>query len=331
MTEQDLTPLLHRSESESLDFKRDAYPFSGATDDVKSELLKDVIAFANARRDSDAWIIIGVEEENGRVKRIPGAAITLRDHDVQQFINSKTNRRIDFNIEILSHAGVSLTIIKIWKVQARPIFLLQDFGRLKKEIVYIRRGSSTGEASLDEVADMGREEVRRAEAARPEIVLRFAFSLETWRNQDSLGMRIRDDATEVTVLKVIAVNTGVALAQYVQGSVSLPYLLLWEYRSSLGKRSISLADVAKSHDKTLVVSNKLSDPTGSIFIAARPPEWKPLLPETELCLMRERLIPLAERVRELDCSIRWKIGADNCSPKIGETKFSEIRILDRRR
>jgi len=108
MTEEELTPLLDRSESESLDFQRDAYCFLGATDGVKSELLKDIIVFANAWKDSDGHILIGVEEDNGRVKSLPGAAITLHDHEVQQFVNSKTNRRIDFNIEILSRKDADL-------------------------------------------------------------------------------------------------------------------------------------------------------------------------------------------------------------------------------
>ena len=53
----DLTALLHRSESETLDFKSKQYPFS--SDEEKSELLKDVLAFGNAWKDSDGYILIG--------------------------------------------------------------------------------------------------------------------------------------------------------------------------------------------------------------------------------------------------------------------------------
>ncbi len=54
--------LLYQSEGTALDFKRDQYPFSDATDDQKSELLKDILAFANSFRQTDAYIVIGVKE-----------------------------------------------------------------------------------------------------------------------------------------------------------------------------------------------------------------------------------------------------------------------------
>ena len=60
-----LEALLHEEESSSLDFKRQQYAFEGATDDEKSELLKDVLAFANAWRRNDAYILIGIDEVRG--------------------------------------------------------------------------------------------------------------------------------------------------------------------------------------------------------------------------------------------------------------------------
>jgi hypothetical protein len=87
-----------------------------------------------------------------------GADATLCDSDVQQFVTSKTNRRVSFLVEVVAYKGMTVTVIKIDKVQERPIFLRKNFGRLKGNVVYIRRGSSTGEAALDEIADMGREE-----------------------------------------------------------------------------------------------------------------------------------------------------------------------------
>jgi predicted HTH transcriptional regulator len=152
----DITALLHRSESETLDFKSKQYLFS--SDEEKGELLKDILAIANAWKDSDGYILIGVEEEHGRMKRVCGADITLRDSDIQQFVNTKTNRPISFRIEVRQHEGVNLTIVQIDKAQQRPIFLVKNFGRLKSNVVYIRRGSSTAEATPDESVKMGRVE-----------------------------------------------------------------------------------------------------------------------------------------------------------------------------
>src|SRR5260221_6527936 len=112
--------LLNRSENETLDFKSKQYPFS--TDDEKGELLKDILAIGNTWKISDGFILMGVEEEHGRVKRLCGADVTLRDSDLQQFVNSKTNRPLAFRVEVWRHDGMNFPIIQIDKSQQRPIF-----------------------------------------------------------------------------------------------------------------------------------------------------------------------------------------------------------------
>ena len=64
--------LLRMAESESLDFKRDQYLFASASDEVKSELLKDILAFANSWRETEARILIGVEEVPGARGNVHG-------------------------------------------------------------------------------------------------------------------------------------------------------------------------------------------------------------------------------------------------------------------
>lgn len=73
--------LLYQSEGEALDFKEKQYSFIGATDEQKSELLKDILAFANSWRQGDAYILIGIKEVvSGR--HIPvGTENHLRDAD----------------------------------------------------------------------------------------------------------------------------------------------------------------------------------------------------------------------------------------------------------
>jgi len=53
---------LYASESDSLDFKRDQYKFIKASDDGKSELLKDILAMINSWRTVDAYLVIGIED-----------------------------------------------------------------------------------------------------------------------------------------------------------------------------------------------------------------------------------------------------------------------------
>jgi hypothetical protein len=163
--------LLNEDESPSLDFKQMQYPFVRADDNQKSELLKDILAFANAWRRADAYILIGVEEVKGRRSKVVGIANHLDEASLQQFVNGKTNRPIDFSYHAFPFEGRQLGIIRI-PVQERPFFLTEKYGRLAANTVYIRRGSSTDCADPDEVARMG----AKATVSRqvPVIELEFA-------------------------------------------------------------------------------------------------------------------------------------------------------------
>ena len=58
-----------------------------------SELLKDILGFANAFRRSATYILIGVEEVRGGKSNVNGieAVDQLDDHSVQQFVNNLVN------------------------------------------------------------------------------------------------------------------------------------------------------------------------------------------------------------------------------------------------
>jgi hypothetical protein len=146
--------LLYEEEGTTLDFKRDQYPFVGSSDDLKSELLKDVLAFANAWRRTDAYILIGVEEVKGGRSSVRGVSHQLNDNDLQQFVNSKTQRPIEFSYEAFSYKAVPVGIIRVF-VQDRPFFTKTQYGKVQANTVYLRRGSSTDVALPDEIALMG--------------------------------------------------------------------------------------------------------------------------------------------------------------------------------
>lgn len=147
--------LLHQTESETLDFKRDQYPFENADKDTKSELVKDILAFANAWKNTDAHILIGVEERTGNKAHVVGVHTPLDDAKLQQLINSKTNKPVKFICSTFNYQGIQVGVITIDANQSRPLFLKKNFGKLKEGEVRIRRGSSTAIASPDEIADMG--------------------------------------------------------------------------------------------------------------------------------------------------------------------------------
>ena len=146
--------LIFEEEGSALDFKREQYRFSKASDDEKSELLKDIIAFANAWRRSDAYILIGVKEVKGARCEISGINEDLDDAQIQQFVQSKVNKPIRFSYLTAEIDGKKVALITI-PVQLRPVFLRKDYGKLKANTVYVRRGSSTSIALPDEISSMG--------------------------------------------------------------------------------------------------------------------------------------------------------------------------------
>jgi hypothetical protein len=182
--------LLYEEESTTLDCKKEQYRFVKANDHEKSELLKDLLGFANAWRRSEAYILIGVEEVRGGRSCVVGIGATdhLADHSLQQFVNNLTNRPMRFHYEAFGYEGKQVGIIRI-ELQIRPIYLKRDYGKLEKERVYIRRGSSTDPskpASLEEIAMMGQMAALRS----AELVVEFAHT----DRDDSLGPGIGWDA-----------------------------------------------------------------------------------------------------------------------------------------
>ena len=165
--------LLNEDEGPALDFKRDQYRFDGKDDRTKSELLKDILAFANSWRRTAAYILIGVCEVKGSRSLPVGVSDHLDDANLQQFINSKTNRPVEFRYRQIKFGTVTLGVLEI-PVQERPTFLNKDFGKVKERDVWIRRGSSSAIALPDEVARMGAVSAATSVLRQPEIVVEWA-------------------------------------------------------------------------------------------------------------------------------------------------------------
>lgn len=155
MTDSLLKSMLYQEESETLDFKEEQYDLKHASTEKKSEVIKDILIFANAWKTSDAHILIGVRDKPGERKTVVGVTHHLDDANLQQLVNSKTNRPVRFAYVASSLDGHQVGVIRIDTEQDRPIYLTKGFGKLRKDVVYVRRGTSTAEATPAEVADMG--------------------------------------------------------------------------------------------------------------------------------------------------------------------------------
>ena len=64
--------LLYRTESERSTLSVSNIDFTEPHHADRAELLKDILAFANAWRDTDAYILIGVEEVRGTKANVVG-------------------------------------------------------------------------------------------------------------------------------------------------------------------------------------------------------------------------------------------------------------------
>lgn len=147
--------LLLSEEDATLDVKSEQYPFEGADKEAKSELLKDILAFVNAFRRTDAYILTGVVEVQGGRSEPVGVDEHLDDAKLQEFVNAKTQVPVTFSYRRLNHDGVSIGVIHIPVGQPRPVYTKKTYGKVHSGLVYIRRGSSTGVATPEEIARMG--------------------------------------------------------------------------------------------------------------------------------------------------------------------------------
>lgn len=182
MDDQLVESLLYQEESETLDVKEAQYAFTRGTDEQKGELLKDILAFANAWRQTDAHILIGVKEvKAGRsiICGIPPQQQML-NRNLQQFINSKTNRPVAFSYEPYRYENTEIGVITI-PVQERPVFSTVKFGRVEAEKVYIRRRDTTDVANPDEISRMVSSAIMNR--TQPALEVHFA-DLD---NRESLG------------------------------------------------------------------------------------------------------------------------------------------------
>ena len=115
MKESFFERLQYASESDSLDFKKAQYKFSGASDIEKSELLKDILAMVNAWSTETRHIVIGIEERNPKPNCYHGVHDFIDDSRIQEFVNSKTSRVCLFDWLTCAYKGKDYTVIRWFK------------------------------------------------------------------------------------------------------------------------------------------------------------------------------------------------------------------------
>lgn len=162
MIDELLTTLRYKSEGTDIDFKSCQYRFIGGNEKDKAEMLKDILAIANAWRDGPGYILLGFKDQRPYPAEVVGISETIDDAKIQQFVHSKVKPKLTFKYEEHLYQGKNVGIITIPK-QKRAFYLEHDYGKLRSNVVYVRRGSTTDEAEPPEIAAMTMADAKRGE------------------------------------------------------------------------------------------------------------------------------------------------------------------------
>lgn len=130
------------NENTSLDFKRTQYSKKNA-EETYDDLIKDIMAMANANVQGDRFIIVGV-------KHFPDGSRQFFSIDDKDFIDSATYHQIirenvepeiHFEYSPYRHEGHLLGVFRIHSCDDPPYMMRKDFGNLKKGDAFIRKGT----------------------------------------------------------------------------------------------------------------------------------------------------------------------------------------------
>ena len=143
------------SESHSIDFKREQYPIEKHP--KKHELLKDISAMANHPSEEDKYILIGVEEKNGKANPFQNINDLIDQASYQQFVNSHIEPELNFEYNSFNYKGYRLAYFRIFNNNDRPYLLKKDVRNFLNNTMefragdgFIRKGTSTDKITRSE-------------------------------------------------------------------------------------------------------------------------------------------------------------------------------------
>ena len=143
----DLSALLERPESETLDFKAKSYNLR--IERHKRSFAKDLACLANTPRGSEAHIVLGVKNRLDGSSILHGIDIEIDDADLQGVAFSLLDPSPRFNYQVIPYRGVRLGLITIYPSQQYPALPKKtlDEGFVEGRM-YFRRGSQNALASM---------------------------------------------------------------------------------------------------------------------------------------------------------------------------------------
>lgn len=125
---RDITELIkYHNECEYLDFKSEEY-----TKNTMHNLVKDVLAFANADMIGDRYIIIGVHKKDGQI-RLFNVESKLDSSNIQQKIHTYIHPEIKIEYFSYEYESRNLMILVVKSPDKQPYMMVKDLSYKKKD------------------------------------------------------------------------------------------------------------------------------------------------------------------------------------------------------
>jgi len=139
----------YENESTKLDFKKDQYRKENYIN-----LIKDIMAMANAAIPGSRYIVMGVKHKTDGTKEYYSVSSLNDQADIENLIQANIEPTVKFQYFPLTLEGKQLAVIKIDEPIDPPYMMKKDYKGLKKGDIYIRKGSKQSRMTrrdLDEV------------------------------------------------------------------------------------------------------------------------------------------------------------------------------------
>ena len=274
----------------------------------RRNLLKDILAFANSWRLTTAYILIGVKELKGGRSEVIGVERHLDDANLHQFVNSKTQRPVEFSYLPFRTEGVEIGVIQI-PIQERPLFLMRQYGGLSKNEVLVRDGSSTRVATPDEIARMG---VERVLEGSPHFELEWAYI------DDHTPLASSHNICSLVLLPKLPKDTftrrrpyGLGGDPFANRSFSEKIIACTAERNLLTPLGFRLQNKSGVVGKRIRFAGQMTKSGGRVI-----QEWVEALPSRQISILHRPLPAINTRMEELprqtvsDFGNRWEIIVD---------------------
>jgi predicted HTH transcriptional regulator len=122
------------------------------TADTQGELIKDIAAIANALTSVPGYIFYGVDPR--QPDPIRGISSTYDDARLQQLIAGKVRPAVEFVYYEVVAGTKTVSVVHVVPTRRRPHIISVNVGKIREGQIPIRRGSSTGGATIEDLFQM---------------------------------------------------------------------------------------------------------------------------------------------------------------------------------